>query len=174
MIRLVTSSKWPRVVREAPATERQASGLNSPFFEVSEEVHVAVNARRPVVALETTIYTHGITALPPQAPTCADILWLGFPYPENSQLATDLESLVRKHGATPATIGVLNGVARVGFTPNQLNELTASAGKPDTRKLSRRDIAYICGMVNSHWQLVSTRRSKAAFFALHRELPVAN
>lgn len=56
---------------------------------------------------------------------------------------------MRKHGATPATIGVLNGVARVGLTPRQLNELTASAGKPDTRKISRRDIAYICGMVNS-------------------------
>lgn len=56
---------------------------------------------------------------------------------------------MRKHGATPATIGILNGVARVGLTPNQLSELTASAGKPDTRKLSRRDIAYICGMVNT-------------------------
>lgn len=73
--------------------------------------------------------------------------YAGFPYPENVKLAADLESLVRKHGAIPATIGVLNGVARVGITTAELNELTASAGKHDTRKLSRRDLAYICGLV---------------------------
>lgn len=71
----------------------------------------------------------------------------GFPFPENVKLAADLESLVRKYGAIPATIGVLNGVARVGMTPTELNELTASAGKEGTRKLSRRDLAYICGLV---------------------------
>ena len=71
----------------------------------------------------------------------------GFPYPENAQLASDLESLVRRYGAVPATIGVLNGVARVGFTSAELDELTASAGNPDTKKLSRRDLGYICGLV---------------------------
>lgn len=73
--------------------------------------------------------------------------YAGFPYPENIKLATDLESLVRKYGAIPATIGVLNGIARVGITPAELNELTASAGNQGTRKLSRRDLAYICGLV---------------------------
>ncbi|MCJ1261466.1 hypothetical protein MMC22_001330 [Lobaria immixta] len=109
-------------------TQRRASSLDSPFFRVSEEVQAAIEDRAPVVALETTIYTHG------------------FPYPENVKLAADLESLVRKHGAIPATIGVLNGVARVGITSAELNELTASAGKHGTRKLSRRDLAYICGL----------------------------
>ena len=73
--------------------------------------------------------------------------YLGFPHPENIRLATELESLVRKHGAVPATIGVLHGVARVGFTLAELNELTRSAGEPGTKKLSRRDLGYVCGLV---------------------------
>lgn len=74
-------------------------------------------------------------------------LYVGFPYPENVALASHLESVVRVNGGTPATIGVLNGVARVGFKTEELIELTASAGKPETRKLSRRDLGYICGLV---------------------------
>lgn len=54
---------------------------------------------------------------------------------------------MRKNGAIPATIGVLNGIARVGFKPKELTELARSAGKPDTMKLSRRDLGYICGLV---------------------------
>lgn len=64
ILRLVTSSKWHKVARRAPATERNASGWKSPFLQVSEEVQAAVNARKPVVALETTIYTHGRPAHP--------------------------------------------------------------------------------------------------------------
>lgn len=74
-------------------------------------------------------------------------MWPGFPYPENVALAAQLESLVRVHGGVPATIGVLNGVARVGLTPDELIELASSAGKPDTLKISRRDLGYICGLV---------------------------
>ena len=77
----------------------------------------------------------------------------GFPYPESVKLAADLESLVRKHGAIPATIGVLNGVARVGITSAELAELAASAGNQGTRKISRRDIAYICGLVISRFNI---------------------
>ncbi|KAL8906661.1 MAG: hypothetical protein Q9171_006184 [Xanthocarpia ochracea] len=72
----------------------------------------------------------------------------GFPYPRNTALASQLESLVRVNGGIPATIGVLNGVARVGLSPEEIIELTKLAGKPDTRKVSRRDLGYICGLVN--------------------------
>ena len=72
----------------------------------------------------------------------------GFPYPENTALSSHLESVVRTNGAVPATVGVLNGVARVGLSSEELAELTASAGKPHTRKVSRRDVAYIGGMVH--------------------------
>ncbi|KAI4162364.1 MAG: hypothetical protein LQ342_004079 [Letrouitia transgressa] len=70
----------------------------------------------------------------------------GFPYPENTALASRLESLVRTNGGIPATIGVLHGIARIGLDPEELIELTASAGKPETKKLSRRDLGYILGL----------------------------
>ncbi|MCJ1379628.1 hypothetical protein MMC17_002730 [Xylographa soralifera] len=70
----------------------------------------------------------------------------GFPYPDNIALSSRLESLVRVGGGVPATIGVLNGVARVGFEADELLELLESAGKDTTLKISRRDLAYICGL----------------------------
>ncbi|KAL8999200.1 MAG: hypothetical protein Q9169_001865 [Polycauliona sp. 2 TL-2023] len=101
---------------------------NSRFLHISDEIQEAVLSNKPVVALETTIYTHG------------------FPYPQNTALASHLESVVRLNGGIPATIGVLNGIARVGLSPEEIIELTASAGKPETRKISRRDLGYICGL----------------------------
>ncbi|OAX84948.1 hypothetical protein ACJ72_00673 [Emergomyces africanus] len=98
------------------------------FLKVSEEVQDAVASSRPVVALETTIYTHG------------------FPHPENVALASRLESIVRQKGAVPATVGILNGVARVGMTPDELAELAASSESQKVLKVSRRDLGYICGL----------------------------
>ncbi|PMD32773.1 hypothetical protein L207DRAFT_590466 [Hyaloscypha variabilis F] len=97
-------------------------------FQISPEVSNAVKNNLPVVALETTIYTHG------------------FPYPENVALALDLEKIVRANGAIPATIGVVEGVARVGLTNEEITTLAAGAGNPDTMKVSRRDLPYILGM----------------------------
>jgi pseudouridylate synthase / pseudouridine kinase len=76
-----------------------------------------------------------------------NILFLGFPYPENVALSSHLESLVRVNGGIPATIGVLNGVARVGMQPEELIELISQAGRPETMKVSRRDLGYISGLV---------------------------
>lgn len=104
--------------------------LRSEIFKISDEVHWGVKDLRPVVALETTIYTHG------------------FPYPDNVALASHLESVVRKNGGIPATIGVLNGVARVGLSPEELIELASAAGKKETMKISRRDLPYITGLVS--------------------------
>ncbi|KAF2478118.1 uncharacterized protein BDR25DRAFT_250708 [Lindgomyces ingoldianus] len=101
---------------------------NNGFFKVSEEVRDAIHSKKPVVALETTIYTHG------------------FPYPDNVALATFLESVVRVNGGIPATIGILDGVARIGMSPEELTRLTESAGHENTLKLSRRDLGYVCGL----------------------------
>jgi pseudouridylate synthase / pseudouridine kinase len=98
------------------------------FFKVSEEVRQALIQHEPVVALETTIYTHG------------------FPYPDNVALASELESIVRANGGVPATIGILDGVARVGLSSEEIFRLASSVGSKETLKLSRRDIAYACGM----------------------------
>jgi pseudouridine-5'-phosphate glycosidase len=72
----------------------------------------------------------------------------GFPYPENVALSSHLESLVRVNGGIPATIGILNGHARVGMQPEELIELISKAGQPDTMKVSRRDLGYLVGLVN--------------------------
>lgn len=90
------------------------------FLKISDEVQDAIAAKKPVVALETTIYTHGA---------------LGRDLPEV------LESVVREHGAVPATIGVLDGVARVGMSPAEVDRMVQEGAT----KLSRRDLAYIVG-----------------------------
>jgi pseudouridine-5'-phosphate glycosidase/pseudouridine kinase len=105
--------------------------ISHEFLKVSEEVREAIRDNIPVVALESTIYTHG------------------FPSPDNLALATHLESVVRLNGAVPATIGVLNGMPTVGFTAEELIELLSSAGKEETMKVSRRDLPYIVGLVSS-------------------------
>lgn len=76
-----------------------------------------------VVALESTIISHGM------------------PYPENVACAKELESIVRREGAVPATIAILNGVIHVGLNADQL-ELLGKLG-PSCAKVSRRDLPYI-------------------------------
>ena len=98
----------------------------SPFLRVSKEVQDAVQSKRPVVALESTIYTHG------------------FPYPDNLRLANRLEQLVRRNGGVPATIGVIDGIAHVGLRETELARLVE---KPGTRKISRRDLGVALGSV---------------------------
>ncbi|KAK5115760.1 hypothetical protein LTR62_000849 [Meristemomyces frigidus] len=100
---------------------------NRRYFQVSEEVQQAVAERRPVVALESTIYTHGL------------------PYPDNLALASRLESLVRVNGGVPATIGILDGIARVGLGADELVRLVSSAGQPNMMKISRRDLGFALG-----------------------------
>lgn len=86
---------------------------------VSERVRNAIRDRAPVVALESTIITHGL------------------PRPENLQAALDFERTVAEGGAVPATIGVLDGVVRVGLEKGELERL---AGSDAARKLSARDL----------------------------------
>ncbi|MFJ9719640.1 pseudouridine-5'-phosphate glycosidase [Streptomyces sp. NPDC101213] len=86
---------------------------------VSEEVREAVEARRPVVALESTIIAHGL------------------PRPRNLQVAQELEAAVRAEGAVPATIAVLDGRPRVGLDEEQLERVADEDG---IRKLGHRDL----------------------------------
>jgi hypothetical protein len=99
------------------------------LFRISDRVMQALKSGGPVVALETTIYTHG------------------FPHPENIELAKSLEDIVWKNGAVPATIGIVDGVATIGLTESQIKDLCSRAGDPETMKVSRRDLPYILGMV---------------------------
>ncbi|KAI5271163.1 IdgA domain protein [Aureobasidium subglaciale] len=120
------SQTWRQSTTGLRGTRKLSS--NSPYLKVSEEVQQAIHENRPVVALESTIYTHG------------------FPYPDNIALASHLESIVRAGGGIPATIGILDGVARVGLDAEEVIRLAGAAGKPDTLKISRRDLGFACGM----------------------------
>jgi len=87
----------------------------------SPEVADARAAGRPLVALESTIISHGM------------------PYPQNVQTAREVEAIVREQGAVPATIAVLDGRIRIGLDAEQLELLGRS---PDAMKLSRRDLPF--------------------------------
>ncbi len=93
----------------------------SEYFIVSQEVARALELGQPVVALESTVITHGL------------------PYPENLTLAEDMENTVRRYGATPATIGVIEGRVYVGMQPTHLQEL--ASGGSGLWKISPRDFA---------------------------------
>ncbi|MFE0848157.1 pseudouridine-5'-phosphate glycosidase [Streptomyces rochei] len=86
---------------------------------VSEEVRTAIGERRPVVALESTIIAHGL------------------PRPRNLQVARELEEAVRREGAVPATIAVLDGRPHVGLDKQQLERV---ANEDGIRKLGHRDL----------------------------------
>ncbi len=87
---------------------------------LSPEVETALARRAPVVALESTIITHGM------------------PYPQNLQTAMEVEAAVRAGGATPATIAVMAGRLHIGLTAEELERL---ARAEDVMKLSRADLA---------------------------------
>jgi pseudouridine-5'-phosphate glycosidase len=95
--------------------------MSSPHqVHVAEEVAAAVAERRPVVALESTLISHGL------------------PQPRNLEVARRLEEVVREGGAVPATIGIIDGQAIVGLDDREL-QILATADR--VRKCSRRDIA---------------------------------
>lgn len=91
------------------------------MLRLSAEVAAALDESRPVVALESTLISHGL------------------PFPENLQAARALEAEVRAAGAVPATVGVARGVPTVGLSATDLERFATAGGA--VRKLSRRDIA---------------------------------
>ena len=99
--------------------------MSTGFITVAPEVSEAVEVGRPVVALESTIFTHGL------------------PRPRNIEVAEEAEQIVRDAGAVPATIGVVAGVPTVGLTTDQIVELS---NDDDVIKSSIRELAI--GAVN--------------------------
>jgi len=88
-------------------------------IKYSEEVLRAKKFNQPIVALESTIVTHGM------------------PYPDNINTAIDVEEIVRKTGAVPATIAIIDGKISIGMSQTQLTELSQTR---NIRKLSRADL----------------------------------
>ena len=98
-------------------------------IKINPEVKQAVEEGRPVVALESTIISHGM------------------PYPQNVETALKVESIVRDHGAVPATIGIIDGVGIVGMNAEEI-EAFGKKGQ-EIPKVSRRDLATI--MAKGSW-----------------------
>ena len=94
------------------------------FLDVKPEVAEAVKAGKPVVALESTIISHGM------------------PYPQNVETALKVEEIIRENGAVPATIAIIGGRLKAGLTPEEI-EYFGRKGTAIT-KASRRDIAVLC------------------------------
>jgi len=92
------------------------------YLNIQPEITAALQANQPVVALESTIIAHGM------------------PYPLNIQTAMEVESIIRNHGAIPATIAILNGKLCVGLDAAQLEML---GNTPDVWKVSLRDMPYV-------------------------------
>ncbi|KAL3850160.1 hypothetical protein ACJIZ3_012042 [Penstemon smallii] len=93
------------------------------IVKINPEVSEALSSGKAVVALESTIISHGM------------------PYPQNLETAKAVEAIVRQNGATPATIAILDGVPCVGLSVEELERL-AILGKK-ARKTARRDIAHV-------------------------------
>jgi len=92
------------------------------YIDILPEIQEALDKNRAVVALESTIISHGM------------------PFPENLECAGDCEAVIREHGAVPATIAVIGGRIKIGLSENQL-EYFATA--KDILKCSRRDLSYV-------------------------------
>ncbi|AEE50655.1 pseudouridine-5'-phosphate glycosidase [Haliscomenobacter hydrossis] len=94
-----------------------------PYLDLSPEVSSALRSKQPVVALESTIISHGM------------------PYPRNVETALQVEAIVRKNGAIPATIAVINGRMKAGLSKQEITNL----GKLGTAvlKVSRRDLPVV-------------------------------
>ena len=94
------------------------------YLDVKPEVAEALAAVKPVVALESTIISHGM------------------PYPQNVETALNVEKIIRENGAVPATIAIIDGRLKAGLTPEEIEYF----GKKGTaiRKASRRDLAVLC------------------------------
>lgn len=92
------------------------------LLDFSPEVRAALDGGRPLVALESTIISHGM------------------PYPENLRMARDVEAIIRAEGAVPATIAILDGRCKVGLTEAELERLATEKG---VAKVSLRDLPVV-------------------------------
>lgn len=90
-------------------------------IDIHSPVAEALAAKKPVVALESTIITHGM------------------PWPHNHEMASEVETIIAEEGAVPATIAVIDGRLKIGLSADERKDL---AERPDAMKLSRADLAF--------------------------------
>lgn len=96
--------------------------MMNPTLHFHSEVKKALDEKRPIVALESTIISHGM------------------PYPDNVKMALDVEKLIKDEGAVPATIAIIKGEIHVGLTKDEIEFL---AKEPGVYKVGKRDFGYV-------------------------------
>ena len=119
----------------------------NPYLSISSEVQTALREGRPVVALESTIISHGM------------------PYPQNVQTALKVEQTIRDNGAVPATIAIIGGKLKAGCTPDEIEYL----GKKGTAvtKASRRDLPVLIAQKADGATTVTTTMIIANMAGIH-------
>ena len=117
------------------------------YLSISTEVKAALKAGKPVVALESTIITHGM------------------PYPQNLTMAQNVEQVIRDNGAVPATIAIMDGRFCVGVSGDDLERLAQTGGK--AAKASRRDVAALLVSGETAGTTVATTMQIAAMAGIH-------
>ncbi|XP_009286629.1 PREDICTED: pseudouridine-metabolizing bifunctional protein C1861.05 [Aptenodytes forsteri] len=122
MIRKLTYSLGRHVSTAACGTTQVRRFLHGAYVRIQPSVQEALMEGRPVVALESTIITHGMA------------------YPQNLSMAREVEEIVTTNGAVPATVGILRGRIHVGLTDEELEFLASSK---NVVKVSRRDLPFI-------------------------------
>ena len=137
-----TTMSLPAVEPAVAAARRRISSLNShlcsssslsstsssslsPRIFVSDKIQTALKNNIPVVALESTIISHGMS------------------YPENCKCAMEVEDIISSKGCVPATIAIIDGYVKVGLTRKEIDKLGKEGGRGGVQKVSRRDIAPI-------------------------------
>lgn len=112
------------------------------FLDIAPEVKEALENNRPVVALESTIISHGM------------------PYPQNVETALNVENIIREAGAVPATIAIINGRLKAGLTADEIEHLGKKGH--EVPKVSRRDMAVILSRKDDGATTVATTMMIAA------------
>ncbi|XP_056195224.1 uncharacterized protein LOC130149525 isoform X2 [Falco biarmicus] len=122
MIRKITYSLGRHLPTVACGTTQVRRFLHGAYVRIQPFVQEALMKGRPVVALESTIITHGMA------------------YPQNLSMAREVEEIVTTNGAVPATVGILRGRIHVGLTDEELQFLASSK---NVVKVSRRDLPFV-------------------------------
>ncbi len=123
--------------------------MNS-MLKIHPEVQNALDKKLPIVALESTIISHGM------------------PYPQNIEMAKRCETIIRENGAVPATIAIIDGVITVGLNEQELEKIAVEAH--DVYKTSRRDFPYVIsqkknGALTVSGTMIAAKMANIKFFA---------
>ena len=138
--------------------------MGEQMLHLSDQVRQALAEGQAVVALESTVIAHGL------------------PYPANLETARRMEAIVRREGAVPATIAILDGQLRVGLGDADLERLAAPAHRGSIRKVSRRDLPIVVAQGGDGATTVAATATLAAWAGIqvfatggiggvHRDLP---